>query len=807
MKLLLLFICSTFSFATSLMAAETTHELSAQESSTLQQHQQVEFTPRSVELTRQLAQALQSKGTNYQPRTEHLKTDGVPIYTNRLIREDSPYLIQHAHNPVDWHPWGTEAFETAKRENKPIFLSIGYSTCHWCHVMERESFENPAIASLLNQHFIAIKVDRERRPDVDKTYMQAVTMFTGSGGWPMSSFLTPDGSPFYGGTYFPPQAFGELLQKVNQVWLNQQTQVVEKGRQVAAALASQSSRRATAEKLSKSAVSNAVNQALFRFDELQGGFGQAPKFPQEPLLFLLLSESERRGDKDALTALETTLDAMGNGGIYDQIGGGFHRYATDNAWLVPHFEKMLYNQAHLSRVYLRAWRLTGNPSYQRIARQTLDYVLRDMTSPDGAFYSATDADSEGEEAVFFLWTPEQVRQSLSPQDAMLAIDIFGMTEGGNFEGSNILHLPATLEDFAQQNNTSLEKLTANIDRIRNQLYQAREKREHPLRDDKILTAWNGMMISTLAQAGTILGEPIYLEAAERAARFLWEHNRQKSGDLYRVHLSGSSSITAQQQDYAYFAEGLLHLYDASGEAIWLTRAQQITETMLVHFWDDRSGGFYMSRKEDLLTNLGRPVDNGMDSAKPSGSSVALRVLQMLNVRVASFEYAEYVNALLSSLASHINQSPTSFAYMLTGARDFEMGELSATGYAARGGIRATLRQLDKNRLAIELIIPDGWHINSNKPLQEGLIPTTVSTDADNTGWKLDKVSYPQAKVASLGFQKEPLSLYQGNAQIRLRVEGNAKSSRILPIELGIQACNDKICLPPEKLTLHLQMTK
>jgi len=586
MKLLPLFICTAISFATSIMAAETSGELS-----TLQQPQQVKFTPRSSELTRQLAQELESKGTSYQPRTEHLDADGEPIYTNRLILEDSPYLIQHAHNPVDWYPWGAEAFALAKRENKPIFLSIGYSTCHWCHVMERESFEDPVIASLLNQHFIAIKVDRERRPDIDKTYMQAVTMISGSGGWPMSSFLTPDGSPFHGGTYFPPRVFGDLLQRVRHAWLNQQTQLVELSSKVADALAKQNNRQATAEKISTSAVSNAVNQALYRFDELQGGFGQAPKFPQEPLLFLLLSESERRNDTDALAALETTLDAMASGGIYDQIGGGFHRYATDNAWLVPHFEKMLYNQAHLGRVYLRAWRLTGNPFYQRIARQTLNYVLRDMTSADGAFYSATDADSEGEEGVFFLWTPAQVRQSLSPQDAELAIDIFGITENGNFEGNNILHLSATLEDLAEQQDISLEKLTTSIDRIRNQLYQTREKREHPLRDDKILTAWNGMMISTLAQAATILAEPVYLEAAERAARFLWEHNRQKSGDLYRVHLSGSSSITAQQQDYAYFAEGLLHLYDAGGEAIWLTRAQQITETMLMHFWDERTGGF------------------------------------------------------------------------------------------------------------------------------------------------------------------------------------------------------------------------
>ncbi len=778
---------------------------SNESSTTLETSPLVEFTPRSDQLTQELNQALHTKGTNYQPRTEHLNDDGSPLYTNRLILEDSPYLIQHAHNPVDWFPWGPEAFKLARQQNKPIFLSIGYSTCHWCHVMERESFENPAIADILNQNFVAIKVDRERRPDVDKTYMQAVMMIAGNGGWPMSSFLTTDGKPFYGGTYFPPKEFANLLLRVNHAWLNEQKDIIEHSQQISEALASQSIRQAVTGKLSDVAVNDAVNQALYRFDELQGGFGLAPKFPQEPLLFLLLSEAERKKDKDALVAIETTLEAMSQGGIYDQVGGGFHRYATDNEWLVPHFEKMLYNQAHLARVYLRAWRLIGKPSYKRIATQILDYVLRDMTSAEGAFYSATDADSDGEEGLFFLWTTAQISNSLSKEDANFVIDLYGMTETGNFEQSNILHLPDSLDEVAKQQNITLDELTARVDRIRTILYQAREKRNHPLRDNKILTSWNGMMISALAEAGQILDNAAYTHAATKAAEFIWQHNRQSNGELLRVHLAGSSSIAAQQEDYAYYAESLMHLYDATGDQRWLKRGQQVVDIMLKHFWDKQIGGFYMSRKENQLTSLGRPLDTGTDSSIPSGSSVALRVLQMLNARIASFDYAEYLNRLLASFADRINQAPINYAYMLTGVRDFQLGELSATGYVARGGVRAAVRQASGYQLVIELSIPPGWHINSNKPLQEGLIPTTVAIDSDKSGWQLHQVQYPQAKMANLGFQEEPLSLYQGNTQIHLTVNGDAKHDRVLPINLGIQACNDKICLPPEKLTLRLPM--
>ncbi len=768
--------------------------------------QTMNITPRSEKLTQQIELALKAKGENYKPRTEHLHDDGSPVFTNRLILEDSPYLIQHAHNPIDWFSWGAEAFAAAKRHNKPIFLSIGYSTCHWCHVMERESFENPAIAAILNQYFIPIKVDRERRPDVDKTYMQAVQLIAGNGGWPMSSFLTSEGKPFYGGTYFPPEPFQNLLLRVADLWSSQQQGLIDQGEQVSQAMAQISNRKLASGKLSSVAVNNAVNRALSRHDELQGGFGQAPKFPQEALLFLLLAHTERNNDIGALAAIETTLDAMSRGGIYDQVGGGFHRYSTDNEWLVPHFEKMLYNQAHLGRVFLLAWRLTGNPSYQRITTQTLDYVLRDMKSPEGAFYSATDADSEGKEGIFFIWNIEQIYKTLSKADAEFAIELFGISETGNFEESNILHLPVSLEEIAAEQDIAPGELSKRIDRIRETLYQARESREHPLRDEKILTAWNGMMISTLAQAGMLLDKPGYTAAAVRAAEFIWDKNHPGVGELLRVYLDGSSSISGHQEDYAYFAESLLHIYDATGEAHWLAKAEEIANAMLQLFWNEKTGSFYMSRDEEQLTALGRPKDDGTDNAIPSGSSVALRVLQMLDARVANFEYGKHANAILSTFANAINQSPSYFGYMLTGASDLEHGELGAQRYAARGGVRATAHKTAAHDIVVDISIPEGWHINSSQPLQKGLIPTSVSIDPVKTGWQLGKVSFPEPITTTLGFQKEPLSVYHGDIQIQLEVDADDKKSvAVLPIQLGIQACNDKICLPPEKVALHLPM--
>ena len=760
------------------------------------------IAPRSDELNQQLQQALNAKGPDYKPRTEHLREDGSPHYTNRLILEDSPYLVQHAHNPVDWYPWGEEAFARAKRENKPIFLSIGYSTCHWCHVMERESFENRTIAKILNQHFIAIKVDRELLPDVDETYMTAVMLINGSGGWPMSSFLTPDGKPFYGATYFPPPQFRQLLEQVNTLWNSKQQELTEQAGKVAEAVANYSRSQQAAGKLGDEASRRAVQQALQIHDAVKGGFSQAPKFPNENLLLLLLGHAERYRDPAVLAAVEKSLDEMAQGGIYDQVGGGFHRYSVDNDWLVPHFEKMLYNQAHLGRAYLLAWRLTGNPEYRRIATQTLDYVLRDMTDPNGGFYSATDADSEGNEGTFFLWSEQELKTLLSKEDAALAIELYGVTPQGNFEGHNILNLPTPLPQFAVQKELTLDQLYARINSIRETLYQAREKRIHPIRDEKILTAWNGMMIATLAQAGELLDRTEYRDAARRSAEFIWNHNRGEDKRLLRSHLNGKSSIAASQEDYAFYAEGLLHLYDATGDEVWLKRASIVTDQLLELFVDPVSGAFYLSLA-DGLTGMSRPHDSGTDGAIPSGTAVAVRVLQMLSKRSDNLEYRKQAQNLLAAYANSINSNPLGFAYLLAGVDDLQQGELADSGYAAQGGIRANA-SLKASTLTVAFRIPQGWHINADKPLQKELIATEVKLDKGTKGWQLGKVEYPEAEITTLGFQSEALAVYHGEVQLNAELTKEKGAERIVPLQLRLQACNDQVCLPPETLTLRVQ---
>ncbi|MEM7562018.1 MAG: thioredoxin domain-containing protein [Pseudomonadota bacterium] len=765
------------------------------------------FLPRSQDLTDRLIKALEAKPDDYKPRTEHLDENGHPRFINRLIFENSPYLIQHAHNPVDWFPWGPEAFEIAQRENKPIFLSIGYSTCHWCHVMERESFESEAIAKVLNRHFIPIKVDRERRPDIDKTYMNAVILMTQGGGWPMSSFLTDDGKPFHGGTYYPPEVFRELLLRVASVWPIHQEQLIQQAEQVAMAVDQMGSNQRSAEQLHHEATSLAVTNALQTHDRRQGGFGRAPKFPQEPLLFLLLAEGERRNNTEAQAAVEKTLDAMHRGGIYDQIGGGFHRYSTDGQWLVPHFEKMLYNQAHLARIYLLAWRLTGNPVYREVATQTLDYVLRDMASPEGAFYSATDADSEGGEGLFFLWTREQIREALPPDEAEFAIELYGISEKGNFEHSNLPHLPMGIEKFAAEKELSVEQLVEKMNAVRERLYQARKLRIHPLRDEKIITAWNGMMISTFTQAAVILESENYLNAATRAAEFIWQNNHKAAGELWRINLHGDSSIPALQQDYAYLAEAMLHLYDATESNIWLERTIGITRTMMSKFWDTENGGFYMNQADLQITGMSRLSDGGVDNAIPSGNSVALRVLQMLAQRTENYEYRKQSQALLAAFAGIINQAPINFAYMLTGATDLQEGELGSRTYVAKGNIAVEARQTGEQQISVSIEVPKGWHINANKHFQKELIATDLKILDTDRGWNINQVSYPAPKISRLGFLSEDLSLYEGLVKIEVNLDSPASPHRIVALHLTVQACTDKVCLAPEKVELRVAMSQ
>ncbi|MFQ5659061.1 MAG: thioredoxin domain-containing protein [Gammaproteobacteria bacterium] len=767
--------------------------------------------PYPAELTAKLAAALAAKGHDYKPRTVHLREDGTPKFTNRLILEDSPYLLQHAHNPVNWYPWGKEAFAAARRENKPVFLSIGYSTCHWCHVMERESFDKLDVARYMNEHFIAIKVDRERRPDVDATYMIAVMLLTQHGGWPMSSFLTADGKTFFGGTYFPPDRFMKLLHRAAQLWHEKQPELIEQANSIAAEVQRISTANRQAATVDAAVIKQAIDRILQRSDDLDGGFGPAPKFPNETYLMLLLEAAKRHNDQAALAAAEQALQAMAQGGIYDQIGGGFHRYSTDNHWLVPHFEKMLYNQANLVRAYLTAYEITGKGLYARVSRQTLDYVLREMTAANGGFYSATDADSAGQEGAFFVWTPTQIRQALAKEDAALAIRLFGVTPSGNFEGKNILYLPRPIEQVARQQSLGLPDLQEKIERLRTRLRRSREQRPHPGLDNKIVTAWNGMMITALAMAGGILGEPPYLHAAVKAAGFLWNSNRdRKTGQLWRSNLDDRPSVPAAQQDYAYLSEAFITLFDISGQDYWLERAQTITEMMIDQFWDRQAGGFFMNVSSTGTPMMARPKGD-RDSAIPSGNAVALRVLAKLARRTGKNSYLQRARQTLAAHSASIRSYPDAYSYMLLGAQELLQNESGQRQYAARGNVLAAATvERGKDRrgwLNVTLTIKRGWHVNANRPLDKKLIATTVGLDEANSAWTMEDIEYPPALIKQLGFSQDRMALYESSVPIRAQLQKtgaeNAGGLSILPVKLKLQACNDKFCLPPEALTLHV----
>ena len=591
---------------------------------------------------------------------------------NRLINETSPYLLQHAHNPVDWYAWGEEALSRARHEDRPILLSIGYSACHWCHVMERESFENEDIAVLMNDNFVNIKVDREERPDLDAVYMEAVQMMTGSGGWPMTVFLTPEGRPYYGGTYFPPEdrggmpGFPRLLAAASQAYQTNKGEIERVTRQLAEQMGRTGQMPRGFTPLTTEVMHNAYSQLATQFDHLNGGFGSAPKFPQPMTPEFLLRYNRHGFNARALEMVELTLQKMAYGGMYDQIGGGFHRYSTDAYWLVPHFEKMLYDNALLARLYLHAWQVTGNALYRRIAEETLDYVLREMTDPAGGFYSAQDADSEGVEGKFFVWTPDEIRPLLG-DDADLIMAYYGVTERGNFEGSNIPNVPRPPEEFASQRGVSEEILSRAVARARTILLDVREQRIHPLLDDKVLTSWNGLMLRSFAEAGAALDRADYLDAARRNADFLLAALRDENRRLLRTWRNGEAKLNGYLEDYACLADGLLSLHEATLEPRWLQEAVGLADELVDLFWDDAVGGFYDTGKdhEELVI---RPRDV-FDNAQPCGGSVACDVLLRLGVITGNDEFSSKGATPLRAMQQLLGRAPAATGHWL-GALDF-----------------------------------------------------------------------------------------------------------------------------------------
>jgi uncharacterized protein YyaL (SSP411 family) len=579
---------------------------------------------------------------------------------NHLINETSPYLLQHAHNPVDWYPWGDEAFQKARRENKPVLLSIGYSACHWCHVMAHESFENEEIAKLMNEHFVNIKVDREERPDLDQIYMNAVQMMTHHGGWPMTVFLTPDAVPFYGGTYFPPQdrynipGFPRILLGVADAYKEREDEIRETGASLITELRRLSETGGSDHPIEPELLDAAYTGMIRNYDSVNGGFGGAPKFPPAMALEFLLRTYVRTGNQDALQMIGHTCRKMAGGGIYDQLGGGFHRYSTDSRWLVPHFEKMLYDNALLSRLYLHYFQVSEEPSARTTVEGILDYVLREMTHPEGGFYSTQDADSEGHEGKFFVWDFAEIRDALGETAAAQFCDYYNITESGNFEGKNIPNVTRSLE------------LQDSLSESKQILFELREKRIKPDRDEKILTAWNALMMASFAEAGVVLNRPDYTEAARRNAEFVLA-NLRKDGRLLRTWKDGRAKFNAYLEDYAFLAEGLLTLFETTGESRWLHETLELTERMIDEFWDSEGGGFFFTGKshEDLIVRSKDYFDN----ATPSGNSVGTMVLLRLATLTGRENYRNLATAVLREVGDQMRRYPSGFGYALS-AMDF-----------------------------------------------------------------------------------------------------------------------------------------
>ena len=614
---------------------------------------------------------------------------------NRLIHESSPYLLQHADNPVDWYAWGEEALGRAKEEDRPILLSIGYSACHWCHVMEHESFEDPEIAGLMNESFVNIKVDREERPDLDSIYMQAVVAMTGHGGWPMTMFLTPDLKPFFGGTYFPPEdrhgmpGFPRVVEAIAETYRTRREEVAKAGDQLLARLRQQAEARQAEGPVTVDVLAQAYGGVASSFDHQHGGLGDAPKFPQAMVFEFLLRYHARTGEEQGLEMVEQTLRQMARGGIYDQVGGGFHRYATDSVWLVPHFEKMLYDNALLSRLYTHAYQATGRDEYARVARETFDYVLREMTSPEGGFYSTQDADSEGVEGKFFVWTPQEIEAVLGEETGRLVNRYYGVTEEGNFEGANILHVPHEPAEVARQMGMSPEELESAVQDANGRLLEARGQRVAPSRDEKVLTGWNGMMLRSFAEAAVVFDSEEYRRAATANATFVLER-LCVDGRLLRTYKEGTAKLKGYLEDYSMLIDGLLALYEATFEERWLQEARGLADSMIKLFWDEGQSALFDtgSDHEELLVRPRATSDNAM----PSGGSVAAEVLLRLAVFTGENDYASRAATTLRSVAELMSQYPTGFGNWLC-ALDFYLAaprEIAVVGPRSDPGTRALL---------------------------------------------------------------------------------------------------------------------
>jgi uncharacterized protein YyaL (SSP411 family) len=780
---------------------------------------------------------------------------------NRLAAETSPYLRLHAHNPVDWYPWGPEALERAKAENKPIFLSIGYSSCFWCHVMERKVFENETIAAYMNEHFVCIKVDREERPDLDDLYMLALQIYlqaTGSGqggGWPLSIFLTPDGKPIAGGTYFPPEdqpgrpGFPTVLKQVSGLWESQEPRI----RETAEVLAKEVRRLAGPQQESATEIpaalsKQAVDSLTKSYDAEFGGFDfrpdspDGPKFPQPCKLLFLEQQVASGAGQELATQLDTTLTRMANGGLYDQLGGGFHRYSTDRQWRVPHFEKMLYDNAQLAEVYASAAKRTGRNDFRRIAEETIAFVLRDLTDPQGAFYCALDAETDGIEGAYYVWSPEEVQKALGPEDAPLFMAAYGLDQPPTFEHGYVLIRSKSDQQLASESGITADEVSSRLAVMRETLLKIRSRRPALLRDDKALTAWNGLMIRSLVHCGALLEKPEYVAAAEKAAIFLLSNVRTAEGDLLRVWCDGKANHSACLDDYAFLVDGLLALNEASGDEKWLNAGRRLMDDQIERFWDEAGGGFFFtpSDHEPLLARL----KDGYDSVMPSGNSTSTRVLMTLSAATGDQRYQDRARRTVLAFAGPLEQSPAGYVAMIQTADQLAAAQPAAvavesvqlaagpvkkpaprsgrppalqafaqptTAEAARheqvsGKLYLSVDRLAPGstcRVAMVAKVKEGWHLNANPAKPDYVVPVELELKSV-AGVELTDVVYPAGRDITLDGFDEAVSVYEGDVVLygTLKVPENVSASKDeLEFTMRYQACNDKECLRQMKLKL------
>jgi uncharacterized protein YyaL (SSP411 family) len=777
------------------------------------------------------AKAEAAQVTEDQPKHKH---------TNKLVGESSPYLLQHAHNPVNWYPWGPEAFAKAVAENKPVFLSVGYSTCYWCHVMERESFEKEDVAEILNEHFVCIKVDREERPEVDQQYMLATQILSRRGGWPNSVWLTPEGKPWMAGTYFPKKQFKEALNRLAGFWQDRNKEVLKQADQLAEAVEQMGAPKLDQKPIAASLLTSSISASLQRFDKTNGGFGGKPKFPPHANLVFLIDRYQASETKDpkVLQAIETTLSKMSMGGVYDHVGGGFHRYSTDEKWLLPHFEKMLYDNAQLMKSYTDGYLLTNKPRHRETVEGIFQWLNREMTSSEGGFYSALDSESNAEEGQYYVWTYAEVLEVLGEDRGPYFATIYGVKEGGNFKEeatghqstSNVLHLQRPIADFAQQDLAGLEELLAGQ---RERLREARRDRDYPHLDDKVIAAWNGLMIEGLACAGRKLEEPKYVAAAKKAADFVLA-KMMKDGKLQRTYRNGQAKLDGYLNDYAFVGSGMLELYHATEDEKYLNAAKQLADRAIADFQDEQFGGFFFTAKPSQENDgefVIRSKNLGGGGNLPTGNGVMAQLLFQLADVTGDDKYEAVAKRTVEGLSGYLvelkgqadhlliaaatmlesqSANPTNSVVKSEGAGGPNVADATFEATAVEGAVFLSSKKLaagDQFRVSVRLTIAEGYHLYGPNPDVKVILPTSIVVD-ENKSVEVVKVTPPKGVAKMDPNLKQELETYEGEVtfQVDMKIADNTPPGGLsLGLQVKTQACDDRQCARPSNSSVKLPL--